>query len=75
MESFTIFTSSDVVDHIILYYFLQQDFAKWGTEIAFEISIETEIIYCSSTKMFYVTRCEFYGRFLHQGWAKFSSAK
>ena len=23
------FTSSAIVDHIILYYFLQQDFAKW----------------------------------------------
>ena len=40
-----IFTSSAFIDQVILYYFLQQDFAKWlgmtcnciwGTEIAFE---------------------------------------
>ena len=46
MESFTIFISLSIVDHIILKYFLQQDFAKWlgmtcnciwGMEIAFEI--------------------------------------
>ena len=45
-ESFTILTSSAIVHHIILYYFPQQNFAKWlgmtcnciwGTEIAFEI--------------------------------------
>ena len=45
MESFMIFNSSAIVDHIILYYFPQQDFAKWlgmtcnciwGTEIALE---------------------------------------
>ena len=29
MESFTVFTSLAIIDHIILYYFLQQDFAKW----------------------------------------------
>ena len=28
MESFTVFTSLAIIDHIILYYFLQQDFAK-----------------------------------------------
>ena len=47
MESFTIFTSSAIVDHIILYYFQQQDFAKWlgmacncilGTEMSFEVT-------------------------------------
>ena len=46
MESFTIFTSSAIVDHIILYYFPQQDFVKWlgmtcnyiwRKEITFEI--------------------------------------
>ena len=46
MESFTILTSSAMVDHIILNYFPQQHFAKWlgltcncfwGTEIAFEL--------------------------------------
>ena len=46
MESFTVFTSSAKVDHIILNYFPQQNFAKWlgmtynciwGTETAFEI--------------------------------------
>ena len=46
MESFTIFTSSAMVDHIILYYFPQQRFVKWlgmtcnftwGTETAFKI--------------------------------------
>ena len=46
MESFTIIlTSSAFVNHVLLYYFPQQDFAKWlcmtcnciwGTEIAFE---------------------------------------
>ena len=44
-SSFTIFTSSTIVHYIMLYYFPQQDFAKWlgmthnciwGTEIAFE---------------------------------------
>ena len=29
MESFTIFTSSAIVDHIILYNFPQQHFATW----------------------------------------------
>ena len=29
MESFTIFTSSAKVGHIILYYFPQQRFGKW----------------------------------------------
>ena len=28
-ESFMTFTSVAIDDHIILYYFLQQDFAKW----------------------------------------------
>ena len=46
MKTFTIFTSSAMVDHIILYYFPQQHFAKWlgticnciwGTEIEFEM--------------------------------------
>ena len=46
MESFTMFTSSAIVDHIILNYLPQQHFAKWlgmtcnciwGTEIAFKI--------------------------------------
>ena len=46
MESFTIFTSSAKVDHIILYYFQQQRFGKWlamtynciwSTEKAFKI--------------------------------------
>ena len=45
IESFTIFTSSAIIDHIILHYFPQHDFAKWlgmtwnciwGTEIEFE---------------------------------------
>ena len=43
---FTIFTSLVIVDHIILYYFLQHDFEKslgmtsnciWATEKAFEV--------------------------------------
>ena len=29
MESFTIFASSAIIDHVTLYYFPQQDFAKW----------------------------------------------
>ena len=29
MALFTIFTSSAIVDHVIFYYFPQQDFAKW----------------------------------------------
>ena len=29
MESLTIFTSSAIVDHIIIYYFPEQHFAKW----------------------------------------------
>ena len=29
MKSFKTFTSLAIVDHIILYYFLQQNFAKW----------------------------------------------
>ena len=29
MKSFTIFTSSAKVDHIILHYFQQQRFGKW----------------------------------------------
>ena len=29
MKSFTIFTSSAMVDHVILYYFPQQRFGKW----------------------------------------------
>ena len=60
MESFTIFTSSVIVDHIISYYFPQQHFAKWlgmtcnciwSTEITFEIK-KTKIQYCLCTKMF-----------------------
>ena len=53
-SSFTIFTSSTIVDHIMLYYFPQQDFAKWlgmtcnciwGTEIAFEIKKQNIILF------------------------------
>ena len=53
MESFTIFTSSAMVDHFILCYFPQQHFAKWlgmtrnciwGTEIAFEIKKQKQNI-------------------------------
>ena len=36
MKSFTIFTSSATVDHIILYYFPQHR-CTWGTETAFKI--------------------------------------
>ena len=53
MESFTIFTSSAIFDYIILYYFPQNDFAKWlgmtctgiwGTEIEFEIKKQKQNI-------------------------------
>ena len=46
MESFTIFTSSAMVEYIILYYFPQNALKKWlsivcnciwGTEIAFKV--------------------------------------
>ena len=82
MESFTIFTSSAMVDHIILCYFTQQHFAKWlgktcnyiwGTEIAFEIKKKNRNKISLMHEMFYITR-QFY-RFLHRGWDKFSSAK
>ena len=62
MESFTIFTSSAIVDHIISYYFPQQHFAKWlgmtcnciwSTEITFEIKKQKyNIVYVQ--KCFYV---------------------
>ena len=81
MESFMSFASLAFVDHVILYYFPQQHFAKWlgmtcnyiwGTEIAFEIKKQWyNFVYAQ--KCFYFI-CEFY-RFLYQGWAKFSSAK
>ena len=29
MEAFMILTSAAIIDHIILYYCLQQDLAKW----------------------------------------------
>ena len=60
MESFTILTSSAMVDHAIL-HFTQQHFAKW-------LAIASE-----AQKCFYVIS-EFYS-FLHQGWANFSVAK
>ena len=59
MESFTIFTSSAKVDHIILYYFQQQRFGKWlamtynciwSTEKAFKK--KKQVRYCSYTNMF-----------------------
>ena len=62
-SSFTIFTSSTIVDHIMLYYFPQQDFAKWlgmacnsiwGTEIAFEIK-KQKYNTVHAQKCFYVT--------------------
>ena len=38
MKSSTIFTSSAIVDHIILDYFPQQDFAKWlGVTVTSEV--------------------------------------
>ena len=62
MESFTMFTSSVIVDHIISYYFPQQHFAKWlgmtcnciwSTEITFEIKKQKDnIVYAQ--KCFYV---------------------
>ena len=63
MESFTIFTSSAIVDLINLYYYPQQDFAKslgmtcksiWGTEIAFEIKNQKYIVH--TQEYFYVTQ-------------------
>ena len=62
-SSFTIFTSSTIVDHIMLYYFPQQGFAKWlgmtcnciwGTEIAFEIK-KQKYNTVHAQKYFYVT--------------------
>ena len=53
MESFTILLFSAIVDHIVLYHFPQDDFAKWldmtcnciwGTEIAFEIKKQKQNI-------------------------------
>ena len=61
MESFTIFTSSAMVDHFILCYFPQQHFAKWlgmtcnciwGTDRNSIWNKETEIKYCLCTKCF-----------------------
>ena len=57
MESFTIFTSSAMVEHIILYYFPQNALKKWlGIVcVSYRNSIqnkETEARYCSCTKMF-----------------------
>ena len=72
MESFTIFTSSAILDHIIWYYFLQQDFAKWlgvtcnciwGTVIAFALNKDTETKYCSCTKMFLCYPVNFTGSY------------
>ena len=68
------FTSSAIVDHIILYYFLQQDFAKWlgmtcknssiwSTKIAIEMKNQKYIVHAQ--KYFDVTH-EFY-RFLNRG--------
>ena len=61
MESFTIFTSSAMVDYIILCYFPKRHFAKWlgmtrnciwGTEQKGIGNKETEIKHHSFTKMF-----------------------
>ena len=61
MESFTIFTSSAMVDHIILCYFPKQHFVKWlgmtrsciwGTEQKVIWNKETEIKHHSYTKTF-----------------------
>ena len=80
-----IFTSSAFIDHIILYYFLQQDFAKWlgmtckQLHLRYRNSIwkkETEIQYNIVYAQKYLSYPihEFY-RLLYQGWAKFSLAK
>ena len=83
MESFTIFTSSAFVDHVILYYFPQQDFVKglgmtcnciWGTEIAFEIKKQKYNIVYSAQKYLSCSIHKFY-RFLYHRWAKLSLAK
>ena len=60
MESFTIFTSSAMVDYIIFYYFSQQRFEKvlGMTCIALDVQKqnldkETEVRYCSCIKVLF----------------------
>ena len=43
METFTIFTSSAIVDHIILYYFPQQNFAKWEERLTIASEVQNSI--------------------------------
>ena len=52
MEPFTIFTSSAMADHIILYYVPQQHFTKINVNSHW-VYKETEIEFCSCTKMFW----------------------
>ena len=52
MEPFTIFTSSAMADHIILYYVPQQHFTKINVNSHW-VCKETEIEFCSCTKMFW----------------------
>ena len=52
MEPFTIFTSSAMVDHIILHYFPQEHFTKINVNSHW-VCKETEIEFCSSPKMFW----------------------
>ena len=51
MKPFMIFTSSAMVDHIILYYFPKQHFTKINVNSHW-VCKETEIEYCSYPKMF-----------------------
>ena len=84
MQLFTLFTSSAIIDHI--FYFTLLSATRLCKMTGYDLQLhlryrnsiwnkETEIKYCSCTKIFknYVT-CEFY-RFLHWEWAKFSLAK
>ena len=54
MKSFTIFTSSAMVDHIIFYYFPQKRFGKW-----LGMKSELQLRYCSCKKMFLGTVANF----------------
>lgn len=42
MKSFMTFTSLAIVDHVILYYFLQKNFAKWLGMICNSMAIASE---------------------------------
>ena len=82
LESFTIFTTSVIVDHIIFFILVSATRLWKMTGYDLELHLryrnsiwnkETEIKYCSFTKMF--LRYRWVLRFLPREWAKVSSPK